>query len=618
MSNATLIGFDSNGAARRVRNRLATDITGSEPVSGDEIASIRALLLGSVGGGLSYLGAIGGDDVPNVPSPAQAGAFYVIDAAGTSHGKTWRVGDQAFYKGTSGQWDQIKSGRIVNVMDFGATANGTDDDLVAIQAAVTAVTVSGGAVYFPAGTYRITDSIELPRRVTLFGDGLTSDFGPSFCAPTRIVGDGNFDKIICDDECAVKNLQVDGATGNGGDGIYVIGGHVRIKGVTITNQGGDGLRVGGKEPGCDANIGYFEALHIVHNSGRGIYVHDADGSNINANACTFINIDLRENGDDAICVEQAIDNNFFGIVSQINGGYGIHLKAGAKGQQFWFPYLEADSDGSAILDSGSVENFIFGYRQGTSDAIVDNGLRNTIVGRDYAKQGNLIWHELWARQLCASLKDYVGVLRINQTADNAFEMRNTNGANTCTVSITADGVSPVGILNLDRIFCATNGLSVNGNKYVGIGTANADTQLHWKAAATNSRITIEGNADGNVSGEMIFMKAGYGRLYFLPYAADNVAIGFDAWLGTGGNWKSADAGSNYALQKQNDTLAFRAAGGVAPDGDITWIDSLTIHNNGRVSLPVLPVYSDNTAATAGGLAVGQLYRTSTGVVMARF
>lgn len=43
----------------------------------------------------------------------------------------------------------------VNVKDFGATGDGTTDDRVAIQAAIDSAT-SGGVIYFPAGTYRIS------------------------------------------------------------------------------------------------------------------------------------------------------------------------------------------------------------------------------------------------------------------------------------------------------------------------------------------------------------------------------------------------------------------------------------------------------------------------------
>ena len=38
-------------------------------------------------------------------------------------------------------------------------------------------------------------------------------------------------------------------------------------------------------------------------------------------------------------------------------------------------------------------------------------------------------------------------------------------------------------------------------------------------------------------------------------------------------------------------------------------------NAGTVRLPYLPVYADNTAALAGGLVAGSVYRTSTGVLM---
>ena len=60
---------------------------------------------------------------------------------------------------------QSKLQEIVSVKDFGATGNGTTDDTVAIQAAIDAVcpTVgsgfSAGAVYFPAGNYLISSTL---------------------------------------------------------------------------------------------------------------------------------------------------------------------------------------------------------------------------------------------------------------------------------------------------------------------------------------------------------------------------------------------------------------------------------------------------------------------------
>lgn len=65
------------------------------------------------------------------------------------------------------------SGLFFNVQSaaYGATGDGTTDDTTAITAAITAATVSGGIVFFPAGTYRVTSSISLPADVSLLGLG---------------------------------------------------------------------------------------------------------------------------------------------------------------------------------------------------------------------------------------------------------------------------------------------------------------------------------------------------------------------------------------------------------------------------------------------------------------
>ena len=52
---------------------------------------------------------------------------------------------------------------LVSVRDFGATGNGTTDDTAAIQGAINAcLTLSGGHLYFPAGTYKISAALVIP------------------------------------------------------------------------------------------------------------------------------------------------------------------------------------------------------------------------------------------------------------------------------------------------------------------------------------------------------------------------------------------------------------------------------------------------------------------------
>lgn len=68
---------------------------------------------------------------------------------------------------------------VVSVKDFGAIGDGTADDTVAIQNAVNSIVGTGGVagvsgsgtIYFPQGTYKITDTITLPQNVFLTVEG---------------------------------------------------------------------------------------------------------------------------------------------------------------------------------------------------------------------------------------------------------------------------------------------------------------------------------------------------------------------------------------------------------------------------------------------------------------
>jgi len=65
-------------------------------------------------------------------------------------------------------------GAVFNVLDYGATGDGTTNDTAAIQAAITAAAVAGGAVYLPSNIYLMSTGVTIPSNVTLYGDGGTS------------------------------------------------------------------------------------------------------------------------------------------------------------------------------------------------------------------------------------------------------------------------------------------------------------------------------------------------------------------------------------------------------------------------------------------------------------
>ena len=68
---------------------------------------------------------------------------------------------------------------VFNVRDFGATGSGTTDDTAAIVAAILSTVAAnkyGGAVYFPAGKYLVTDGTAGPQQYIRISGATTGNF----------------------------------------------------------------------------------------------------------------------------------------------------------------------------------------------------------------------------------------------------------------------------------------------------------------------------------------------------------------------------------------------------------------------------------------------------------
>lgn len=65
---------------------------------------------------------------------------------------------------------QIRNSPFSNVKDYGATGDGVTDDLAAITAALADATPYG-VVYFPKGTYMVSNTVVVPNKVTVIGVG---------------------------------------------------------------------------------------------------------------------------------------------------------------------------------------------------------------------------------------------------------------------------------------------------------------------------------------------------------------------------------------------------------------------------------------------------------------
>lgn len=196
---------------------------------------------------------------------------------------------------------------IVSVKDFGAVGDGVTDDTAAIQAALASIQSTGGALFFPRGTY-LTDAIDLRgyQNITLRGDNEYSEFQYK---PTSVIkirsaattgiklADDNLEVpvslatgIVLRDLCidannlatnainmcrAVKmfNCKVTRAVQ---DGIVFEGGSypIHLENVVAQQNGRDGLRV--KAP--------FTTIYTVrncdfgYNGGNGVTIQDGSTS----------------------------------------------------------------------------------------------------------------------------------------------------------------------------------------------------------------------------------------------------------------------------------------------------------------------------------------------------
>lgn len=117
------------------------------------------------------------------PAAARAGMVMGFDGNGDpvmlNPSLTLLPGDISAYtvKATGGTTARTLAdwlGDRVNVKSKGAIGNGITDDTAAIQAAVDAVTGTGGSVYFPPGRYKVTAQINVS---SLYPVNLIADFG---------------------------------------------------------------------------------------------------------------------------------------------------------------------------------------------------------------------------------------------------------------------------------------------------------------------------------------------------------------------------------------------------------------------------------------------------------
>src|SRR5439155_905780 len=192
---------------------------------------------------------------------------------------------------------------VFNVRDQGAVGDGAADDTGALIRTIGRVPASGGLVYLPHGTYRVTSTIGIARtNVWIFGSG------PD--ATAIRLGDGaNVDVLAIDaGGCTVSNLTIDGnkAHNSAGAGILVdaVAANEMLENATVRD------------------------LHVVRTKGAGIRIRSSPSGPVNrrslVQSCAVYDVVIEGNTVNGAGVG-ALAANRYGIY------FGGSLAASTKG-----------------------------------------------------------------------------------------------------------------------------------------------------------------------------------------------------------------------------------------------------------------------------------------------
>jgi len=167
-----------------------------------------------------------------------------------------------------------------------------------------------------------------------------------------------------------------------------------------------------------------------------------------------------------------------------------------------------------------------------------------------------------------------------------------------------------------------------------VGTSSARTNVYYTTVVATPSVQFEsvGSAYNGLS-LINYSASGYSPVLTLGLSASNTqgtntAIAFTHEMGainfTGNDGTNFRTGASIVAA--NDQASAWAVGdcptrlvfSTTADGAASPTEAMRIKSNGIINFSNAPTHADNTAATAAGLAVGDVYKTALGVLMIRF
>lgn len=267
---------------------------------------------------------------------------------------------------------QAKLRQVISVKDFGAVGDDTHDDTTNIQAAIDYANSIGGDVYFPAGTYKITNSLTIDNSASSSEYYKASVYGDSSASARIHGGTGSYNM-----------LEISGgSTGAGVHSHQVIRGLFFVKDDNLGNliQGDNLAFISFEDVSClNGDYGFYgtDVLSsvfydcIFRFANYGMRFEYADYSQ--PNAITLVSCVIGNNNDAGIYVSGGSTFNMFGGSVESNG------MTGSASPKFGVLLDDAGAQGSA---AGNFSGVYFEQNVGTADIWLANSVQSVAANID--------------------------------------------------------------------------------------------------------------------------------------------------------------------------------------------------------------------------------------------
>lgn len=269
---------------------------------------------------------------------------------------------------------------VFDVRSYGARGDGVTNDSAAFHAAIRAMPSRGGVLFCPYGVYLLASTVTLDKQLMLVGEGYSLDV---IGGATVLLKKGSLSGPALrttSANCTLQDFQLDGQSGNEGDGIAIEALSCSVSRVTVTRQGNDGIRIGNAGPSGNMNLWRLDQVALVRNRRDGLHLEHPKGRN--AGAGTATGVMCQANGRFGFYAgDGALNNVFVGCTAEENGSDGVRLaRSGSMSanSRFFGCDLDESNGGKAIhIERGVADTHLISCNVSAS-SVVDDGRRTVL------------------------------------------------------------------------------------------------------------------------------------------------------------------------------------------------------------------------------------------------